>query len=311
MTRPVVLVLGGGGMLGHKLAQVLGGSDDLDVHVTVRSRVPAAFAARAVTYHSGVDLGGGADAVRVVVERLGPDVVINAVGAIKHRDLASRIDETFAVNATLPHLLALLNPNPNARVIQISTDCVYTGSRGGYRESDPPDALDLYGRSKACGEVTYGRHLTLRTSMIGFEIANHLGLLSWFLAQPTRAVLRGYTAAVFSGLPTVTLGRLIRALILEHRRLAGLYHVASEPITKYDLLRRLDRAFGLGHEIVPDDGVRVDRSLDGDRLRAAIGFVPPSWDTLISDLQEDFGAWPYAGVYDRLRASALETARTA
>jgi dTDP-4-dehydrorhamnose reductase len=293
-----VLVVGGTGMLGHKLAQVLSSEPGLDVHASVRSGPPAqGFAPRAVTYHRAVDLANGSAAIAGLLRSLAPDVVVNAVGAIKQKDLYSAVDATFYLNATLPHLLALLNPNPAGRLIHFSTDCVFKGDRGGYTEADAPDAEDLYGRSKACGEVDYGRHLTLRTSIIGFEITGHLGLLSWFLRQPKGSALPGYEGAIYSGLPTATLSRTVLRIIREGDNLSGLYEVASEPISKLDLLRRVNDAFGLGHTLRPDPSVRIDRSLDDARFRAATGTPRPGWDELVDDLVRDYRSLPYADVY--------------
>ncbi|HEX8672554.1 MAG TPA: sugar nucleotide-binding protein, partial [Longimicrobium sp.] len=207
MTR--VLVVGGTGMLGHKLVQLLGADPALDLHATVR-RVPSPeFAGAHVTYHPDFDVAYGSTRVRELLEALRPDVVVNAVGAIKQKDLHSAVDETFYLNGAFPHLLALYG----ARLIHISTDCVFRGDRGGYTEDARPDAEDLYGRSKAMGEVDYGRHLTLRTSIIGPEISGHLGLLGWFFSQPRGSTLRGFTHAIYSGVPTVVLARTIHRLI--------------------------------------------------------------------------------------------------
>lgn len=297
MTRPTVLVLGGGGMLGHKLAHVLGAEPSLAVHATVRGTPDPRFSAPGVAYHEGVDAGPGSTSLRRVLAELAPDVVVNAVGAIKQKDLKSHLDETFHVNGTLPHLLPLLNPNPAGKVVHFSTDCVFRGDRGAYRQDEAPDVEDVYGRSKALGEIGYGRHLTLRTSIIGFETGGHLGLLSWFFSQPRGSRLRGFSHAVYSGLPTVTLARTVRDLLLHRPETAGLWHVASEPVTKLDLLRRVNEAFGLGHEIAPDDALRMDRSLDDAPFRAATGTARPDWDTLVAELRDDFRTLPYAELY--------------
>jgi dTDP-4-dehydrorhamnose reductase len=285
-------VVGGTGMLGHKLVQLLGADPALDLHATVR-RVPSPeFAGSRVTYHPDVDVAYGSTRVRELLEALRPDVVVNAVGAIKQKDLHSAVDETFYLNGAFPHLLAL--HNPGGRLIHISTDCVFRGDRGGYTEDERPDAEDLYGRSKAMGEVDYGRHLTLRTSIIGPEISGHLGLLGWFLSQPRGSTLRGFTHAIYSGVPTVVLARTIHRLIRDASPLSGLYHVASEPIDKHTLLQRLNEALELGHTIVPDDSLRIDRSLDDRRFRAATGTARPGWDELIAELIKDLRTLPYA-----------------
>jgi dTDP-4-dehydrorhamnose reductase len=298
-----VLVVGGTGMLGHKLVQELARHDRLEVHVATRRMPPPAFAPPTAHYLTGVDLGEGSRAIAPVLATLAPDVVVNAVGAIKQRDLYAAPDETFFLNGSLPHLLGLLNPNPNGRVVHFSTDCVYRGDRGGYRESDAPDAPDLYGRSKACGELDYGGHLTLRTSIVGWEVGGFLGLLSWFLGQPRGSQLRGFRRAVFSGLPTVTLAATVAELILDRPELRGLYHVASEPIDKLDLLRRVNARLELGHELVPDDSLVIDRSLDDARFRQATSTVRPGWDALVEALAQDFAAYPYRDLYPSLAAA--------
>jgi dTDP-4-dehydrorhamnose reductase len=298
-----VLVLGATGMLGHKLAHVLGADPGLRVHATVRRPPPSEAAAPGVRYHPGVGLSGGTAALAAVLRELAPDVVVNAVGAIKQKDLYAAIDEAFFLNGSLPHLLPLLNPNPAARVIHFSTDCVFRGDRGGYTEDDRPDVADLYGRSKACGEVDYGPHLTLRTSIVGWETGGWLGLLSWFLGHRPGDEVRGFTHAVFSGLPTVTLSRLVLRIIREMPELRGVYHAASEPIDKHDLLRRLNQAMGLGFRLVPDPSLRIDRSLDDTRLRRATGTTRPGWDGLVRELVDDFDA-PGLGALYRTPAAA-------
>lgn len=293
-----VLVVGGTGMLGHKLAHVLGADAEIRVHATVRRPPAPAFAAPGVRYHTGVDLSGGTGPLAAVLGELAPDVVVNAVGAIKQKDLYAAVDQAFFLNGSLPHLLALLNPNPGARVIHFSTDCVFRGDGGAYIEDDEPDALDVYGRSKAVGEMGYGPHLTLRTSAVGWETGDpRLGLLSWFLRHERGAPVRGFTRAVFSGLPTVTLARTVLRLVRDFPGLRGVYHAASEPIDKYHLLSRVNEALGLGYRLVPDPSLAIDRSLDDARFRAATGTVRPGWDALVGELVDDLDALPYRALY--------------
>ncbi len=170
-----------------------------------------------------------------------------------------------------------------ARLIHISTDCVFSGKRGKYREEDLPDAADLYGRSKLLGEITGGRALTLRTSMIGHELAGRHSLLEWFLAQQGKAVA-GYRHAIFSGLTTRRLAELIATLIADFPDLCGLYHVAGEAISKFELLSLVRGCFGLDIEIVPEDDFVIDRSLDSTRFVQATGIARPQWAEMIAQL---------------------------
>jgi len=282
-----ILVMGGTGMLGHKLVQVLG--DPCEVTATFREfdgpwrRLPL--------FTETVQAVGGVDAadfetVRQVVERTRPEVVVNCIGVVKQLDAASDTVTTMQINALFPHRLADLCSGVGARLIHISTDCVFSGSVGGYRESDIPDAEDLYGRSKQLGEVIRPGCLSFRTSIIGREITKAVGLLEWFIGRGGRAV-DGFTRALFSGLTTLEFSRILAQVVSDHGDLAGLYHVASEPITKFDLLSRINHALDLGIDIEAVDEPAINRSLDGSRFVEATGIRVPSWDKMISDLATD------------------------
>lgn len=282
-----VLVLGGTGMLGHKLFQTL--RERVDTFVTLRSAGPPWHG-----YPFDPDRGrgiGGVEAtnletVAAAVARARPEVVVNCIGIVKQREAAADAAQMHQVNALFPHLLARLCRERGCRLIHLSTDCVFSGLRGGYSEDDEADPVDLYGRSKLLGEVTGEGCLTLRSSMIGRELAGQAGLLEWFISQRGGCV-QGFRNAVFSGLTTVALARVIAALVSDHPDLEGLLHVASEPISKLKLLERANRALGLGIAIEPVDEPRLDRSLDGSKFTAATGIVVPSWDRMIAGLTTD------------------------
>lgn len=275
-----VLVLGASGMLGHVMLRFLCGSDGIEAWGSVRSsaarqRLPEPLRARVL---EGID-AESSDSVAAAFARVRPQVVINCVGLVKQ--LAEADDPLLAlpINALLPHRLARLCDVAGARLVHISTDCVYAGTRGGYREDDPPDATDLYGRSKLLGEVLAAHAVTLRTSIIGPELGRAHGLVGWLLSQT--APVRGYTRAVFSGLPTVELARVIRDHVLPRPQLHGLYHVSAAPISKHDLLQLVARAYDRAIDIRPDDQVVIDRSLDSTRFRQHAGYAPPAWADLV------------------------------
>ena len=161
----------------------------------------------------------------------------------------------------------------------MSTDCVFAGDKGGYRESDPSDAKDLYGRSKYLGEVSYPHTITLRTSIIGHELQSANGLIEWFLSQQEKC--SGYTRAVFSGVPTVVLAKIIRDVVIPRPELHGVYHVAGHPISKYDLLKLVAQVYGKSIDIVPDDQVVIDRTLNSERFQKATGYSVPEWGKMI------------------------------
>lgn len=280
-----VLVIGGNGMLGHKLHQVL--VDPFDTWVTTRRSVsfPWLGADRVVTPVDAGDVEG----VRGALALVKPDVVVNCVGVVKQASAAGSKELLTIANAWFPHQLAQLCTDSGARLIHISTDCVFSGRRGRYTETDPIDPIDLYGASKALGEPSGEAVLTLRTSIIGPELDGDHGLLQWFLAQQGGAV-DGYSKAVFSGLPTVTLSKVLVDIIEKHRGLHSLYHVSSNPITKLELLELLKDGFGLDMQIRAVDEPRIDRSLDSRRFQEETGWRPPAWPTLVEELVRDVEA---------------------
>ena len=284
-----LLILGGDGMLGHKLYQTLG--PRFDTFATVRGAASAAARLPVYVATGGRGLIGGVDAFNFssVIKAFGsarPEVVVNCIGIVKQRQEAHDPTVALTVNSLMPHHLADLCAASGARLVHISTDCVFSGEKGGYRESDPADAQDLYGRSKLLGEVTRPGCVTLRTSIIGRDFRNHTGLLEWFLAQRGTTV-QGYRRMVFSGFPTQTFSEIIGAVIEKHPALDGLYHVASAPIAKCELLQKLQSAMAVDVGIEPTDGPRCDRSLDGGRFVAVTGLTIPSWDEMAGVLASD------------------------
>lgn len=284
-----VLVLGGTGMLGHKLHELL--SVDHDVVSTTR-RPLASFAVDPAPFLSRGRVIEGIDAADPagldgLIDQLAPDAVVNCIGVVKQREAAHDPIPSIAVNALLPHLLARSCADRGVRLIHFSTDCVFSGARGGYTEYDVSDATDLYGRTKFLGEVDGERVLTIRSSIIGRELDHFASLVEWFLAQA--GTVPGFTRALYSGLTTMQMAHTVRALLDEHPDLDGLYQVASATISKYHLLALIRDACGLRDRIdlVPDDSLSLDRSLVGDRFTDATGIRVPAWETMIGELAED------------------------
>lgn len=296
MTR--VLVLGGNGMLGHKVWQEC--APRFDAWATVRAdSVPEPAAAvldpeRTVT---GVTVEDPATVVRAL-DRTGAEVAINCVGVVKQARAASDAPVTVRGNALFPHEVAVACRERGVRLVHISTDCVFSGDRGRYSEEDVPDARDLYGRSKLLGEVTADDCLTLRTSIVGRELSGSHGLLEWLIGERGRTV-RGFTRAVFSGLTTEALARELGAIVEEGPGLTGLWHVGGDPIAKHELLELAREALDLEVEIVADDSVVIDRSLDSRRYREATGRRPSSWPEMLADLAAD------PTPYDAIRSGTL------
>ncbi len=281
-----VLILGGAGMLGHKLWQRLG--ETHETWVTLRTEnntleVLGNFEADRTLL--GVDAYQPETIARVLGDT-NPDVVINCIGIIKQRPEAEQPLPSLQINALFPHQLAAMCRNAGSRLVHISTDCVFSGRKGMYSEQDVSEAEDLYGRTKYLGEVSGDGCLTLRTSLIGRELRADYGLVEWFLSNRGGRV-RGYRRAVFSGLTTEAFVRLLETILLEQPELSGVFHVASVPINKYDLLCLLRDAYGIKVEIDPDSEVVVDRSLDGSRLSAETGLRVPGWPEMAEGLSAD------------------------
>ena len=283
---PRVLILGGTGMLGHQLWQAC--RQRFDTYATVRSMERTAF--RSVLGDTNHVIEGVTadrfDSVIEAVANIRPQVIVNCIGIVKQQRLGHDPLASLTVNALFPHQLSRLCRACGARLIHISTDCVFSGRRGRYTEADMPDPEDLYGRTKLLGEVGDGGCLTLRTSMIGRELATSHGLIEWFLSrQGSQAP--GYNQAIFSGLTTQALASVIVNVIADHPTLEGLWHVAAEPIAKFDLLVLIRDRLSLEIHLVPDDRVVIDRSLDASRFTQATGWSPPSWIEMIEELAHD------------------------
>jgi dTDP-4-dehydrorhamnose reductase len=281
---PTALVFGGTGMLGHRMVAAL--AETHDVHATVRDTRLAREAGLRATLHALDVADGGAGAVLGAVA---PELVVNCVGIVKQLDEAKHPIPSIRVNALFSHELAEACARAGARLVHVSTDCVFSGELphpGAYTESDAPDARDLYGRSKLLGEVA-APALTLRTSIIGPELRRGTGLYEWFRGQGDGAVVHGFRHAWFSGLTTDAFARVVVEVAQEHLELSGLYHVSGDPISKHDLLVGLRDALGARCEIVGVDEPRVNRVLDSSRFRQRTGISIPSWEEMLSHYRKE------------------------
>ena len=280
-----VLVLGASGMLGNAMLRLFSQSEGHRALGTVRSSrtmrlLPEGLRASLIV---GVDVENF-DSLSRGIAAAKPDVVINCIGVVKQLSESDDPLTAIPINSLLPHRLARLCELAGARLVHISTDCVFSGRKGLYTEDDFPDANDLYGRSKYLGEVDYPNAVTLRTSIIGHELDGARSLVGWFLAQS--GSVKGFTQAVFSGLPTVELARVVRDFVLQNPQLHGTHHVSAEPINKYDLLRLVATAYGKSITIVPDASLVIDRSLVSTRFREATGYTPSPWPQLVQGMRE-------------------------
>jgi len=275
-----VLVLGATGMIGSTLIRVLSESSNYEVWGTVRSERMKQFFSEPIANNLVIDVDvENHDVLLKVLKQLRPDVIINCVGLTKLKPEGEDPLTSIPINTLMPHRLAKLCTLIGARLVHISTDCVFSGEKGGYVESDFTDARDVYGKSKALGEVDCPHTITLRTSTIGHELNSAYGLLDWFLSQNKSC--KGYNRAIFSGVPTVILAQIIRDVVIPHKELSGIHHIAAKSINKYELLKLIAEVYGKSTQIIYDDSIVIDRSLNADKFRAATGYVAPEWLELI------------------------------
>lgn len=290
MSHIKLLILGATGMFGHTLLRNLATRSELTVHATSRtsSGLDRWFAADLLDrIHPFVD-ADNFDSVLRVLGDVRPDVVINCIGVIKQLSTAKDPLVTIPINSLFPHRLALACKAAGSRLIHISTDCVFSGTKGMYTENDPSDADDLYGRSKYLGEVDYPHCVTLRTSIIGHELSTSYSLIDWFLSREGK--VKGFTRAIYTGFPTVEMARIIAEYVIPNESLNGLYQVSSDPISKYDLLKLVAGQYGKRIEIEPFDDFHCDRSLDSTRFRQATGYTPPRWPELVKSMWDDYSS---------------------
>ena len=283
-----VLIIGATGMLGYSLFSSLSENNLFNVYGTVRSIKDKEhfFTNCEEKLFKGVDVLDLAS-IEAVIEQVKPAVVINCIGLIKQHSIAKQHVDAVAINSLFPHQLASLCDRNLCKLIHFSTDCIFDGEKGLYKDADLPDARDLYGRSKSLGEVDYSPHLTLRTSIIGHELNSSVSLVDWFLSQEVQT--KGFSKAIFSGLPTCVIARLLADKILPNQELHGLYQLSVEPIDKFTLLNLISEIYNKKIEIIESTDLQINRSLNSERLRHVLSLETPSWKALISEMHEDYG----------------------
>jgi dTDP-4-dehydrorhamnose reductase len=288
-----ILIVGATGMLGYSLFRNLSNYADLDVYGTVRSLEGKEqfFEKLLSNIITNIDITNIGELDKII-EKLKPSVVINCIGLIKQHEKENSTIESIYINALFPHQLANSCDKYAAKLIHFSTDCVFSGDKGNYLEQDLPDAQNMYGRTKLIGEVSVGKHLTLRTSIIGHELSSKVSLIDWFLSQENST--KGFTKAIFSGIPTCHIAKILFEYVLPNSSLTGLYHLSVEPINKYELLNKVAARYAKLIEINKSGSFVTDKSLDSSRFTNQTGYKPPTWDTLIEEMHLD-----YLKLYDR------------
>ncbi|QWD91105.1 SDR family oxidoreductase [Polynucleobacter sp. MWH-Braz-FAM2G] len=279
-----VLILGVTGLIGSTLARYLAQDKQMQVFGSTRKSEFNAGLVGLENDHIYKNINiEDIDSLVAMLEKSMPSIVINCAGITKHLMESNNPIAVLPINSIFPHRLGKLCGLMGIRLIQISSDCVFSGATGSYTEESIADALDLYGRSKAFGEIANQCNcITLRTSTIGHEIETRHGLLEWFLHQ--KSICSGFGKAIFSGLTSFELAKVIKNFVIPNQAIYGLYNIAAEPISKYDLLCLIANVYHKDVMIVKNDEFVIDRSLIPEKFFKSTGYKAPSWINMISDM---------------------------
>ena len=280
-----ILILGGDGMIGHKMAQVLSVQNH-EIFISVRENKDLTLkriSPKAKVFFNDVLK----DSILDFLDKVNPDVIINAIGITIRRGAAENISDTIYLNSLFPHQISSWALTFKKRLIHFSTDCVFSGSEGSYLEDATPNALDYYGKTKGLGEINSKSSLTIRSSMIGPELYNKTELFEWIINNKEKEI-NGFSRVMYSGVTTVYMARLLADLIDNHKNLSGIYNIASKPISKFELLHLINDNFDLGLIINDNKTVISNKTLNASKIEKVIGFQPPSWDELIFELKKDY-----------------------
>ena len=280
-----ILILGGDGMIGHKMDQVLSVQNH-EIVISIREKKDLTL--KSISSKSKVFFNDFLkDNILDFLVKVNPDVIINAIGVTIRRGVNENISDTIYLNSLFPHQISSWALAFKKRLIHFSTDCVFSGSEGSYLEDTTPDALDYYGKTKGLGEINSISSLTIRSSMIGPELFNKTELFEWIINNKEKEI-NGFSRVMYSGVTTVYMAKLVADLIDNHKNLSGIYNVASKPISKFELLHLINDNFDLGLIINDDKTVISNKTLNASKIEKEIGLQPPSWDELIFELKKDY-----------------------
>jgi dTDP-4-dehydrorhamnose reductase len=284
MKEKKILIFGVTGMLGSDLYYQFSKNKNFSTYATARNKKGLEKYFNDFLMNNIIDNidADNFDSIIKVLNNIKPDIAINCIGIIKQLPIANDPITAITINSLLPHKIAKICNDIGARMIHISTDCVFDGKKGNYTEDDFSNAEDLYGKSKFLGEVNYPNCITLRTSIIGHELKSKYGLVEWFLSQENP--VKGFTKAIYTGFPTIEIARIISEFVIPNEKLIGLYQVSSNPISKYELLKIISQKYNKKIEIIPFDDFFLDRSLDSSKFKKISGYKSPSWVELIDKM---------------------------
>ena len=284
-----ILILGADGMIGHKIAHSL---EDFELILASRKSISSksiGIINGKMVLHNLIT-----DSLDLLLDNTTPDIIINCAGITTRRGVEDNIVNTELLNSELPHKLDSWASLNSKKLIHFSTDCVFSGNRGNYQDDDFADADDIYGKSKALGEVNSPNTLTIRCSMIGRELYNFTELFEWLKKNKNKKI-EGYSKVFYSGITTVRMGKILNQILNKNLNLSGVYNISSTPISKFDLLVKLSNAFNLNVDIKQNKNNKSNKVLISEKFTEITGIYPPNWDDLISEFKEDCNK--YKGLY--------------
>jgi dTDP-4-dehydrorhamnose reductase len=283
-----ILILGGNGMIGHKMYQMIS-KVHMDTWVTLRNDITTYIYSNIYNNEKvigNIDLSDFKKLLHTLNE-IKPDIILNACGITIRRGVEEVKSNTILINSVLPHILNEWVSLNNKRLIHFSTDCVFSGKKGDYLDTDIKDAYDLYGSTKSLGEIVDSKFaITLRGSMIGRELENKTELFEWFLQQSNNKI-KGFSEVIYAGITTVKMAEIVLRLINFYPNLSGIYNISSKPISKYDLLKMCNEHFEINSIIEMDNSYKSNKNLISDKFFIEIGIEKPNWIDLIRQLKDD------------------------
>jgi len=280
-----VYILGISGMLGSRIFLEFQKKKGFDVRGCLRGNLNPFI----IKYKKKINVRIDAKNIKKIssiLKSFKPDYVINCIGYIKQKISTNTNDrDIFFVNSIFPHEIYKITKLINSRFIHFSTDCVFDGKKGNYKETASSNVKDIYGISKFLGEVKYSKSLTIRTSIIGHEFYSKKGLLEWFLNQSK--LCYGYSRVFFSGLTTLEISNFVYFYIKKNIKIHGLIHLSSKKISKLNLLKKIAKIYNKKIVIKKDSSKKIDRSLNCSFIKKRISYKVPNWDVMIREMRSN------------------------
>ena len=279
-----ILILGANGMLGHVLFNNFSKNNNYFTKGTLRNKKYKKYFKQIyrndlITNLDVTDISK----LKKVISSFKPDILINCIGIIKQKKKIN-YENMIKINSLLPRKLYEICEIYKTKLILISTDCVFLGLKGNYKESDLTDAKDIYGISKILGEYTNKNSLVLRTSIIGHELSSRNGLLEWFLSQKEH--VSGYKNVYFSGVTPFELFKILDKYIIRSN-LSGIYHIGAKKINKFDLLKIISKIYKKNIDIKPSYNEKLNRSLNFKKFKLQTGYINNKWIDMIKDMYQN------------------------